>query len=44
MENNTIKLVGTLDYISGTVYCEEYERYDAKIYHDKLLKPIFGGS
>ena len=23
------KIIGTLDYITGMVYCEEHERYDA---------------
>lgn len=37
-----VKLIGTLDYISGAVYCEEHERYDAKVFLEflKQLYPI----
>jgi len=27
-----VKLIGTLDYVTGNVYCEEHERYDAKVF------------
>ena len=27
-KNAGVKLIGTLDYITGEVYCEEHERYD----------------
>ena len=25
-------MIGTLDYITGMVYCEEHERYDANVF------------
>lgn len=31
-KNAGVKLIGTLDYITGEVYCEEHERYDAKVF------------
>lgn len=30
-KNAGVKLIGTLDYVTGNVYCEEHERYDAKL-------------
>ena len=35
-KNAGVKLIGTLDYVTGNVYCEEYERYDAKVFLDFL--------
>jgi transposase len=31
-----VKLIGTLDYVTGNVYCEEDERYDVKVFLDFL--------
>ena len=31
-KNAGVKLIGILDYSTGFVYCEEHERYDAKIF------------
>ncbi|MPM89329.1 IS630 family transposase IS642 [bioreactor metagenome] len=31
-KNAGVKLIGILDYVSGNVYCEEHERYDAKVF------------
>lgn len=31
-KNAGVKLIGILDYIEGTVYCEEHEKYDANIF------------
>lgn len=30
-KNADVKLIGTLDYVTGNVYCEKHERYDAKL-------------
>ena len=35
-KNAGVKLIGTLDYVTGTVYCEEHERYDAEVFLDFL--------
>jgi transposase len=35
-KNAGVKLIGTLDYVTGNVYCEEHERYDAKVFLDFL--------
>ncbi|WP_423219683.1 transposase [Clostridium hydrogeniformans] len=31
-KNAGVKLIGTLDYVTGKVYCEEHEKYDAKVF------------
>lgn len=31
-KNAGVKLIGILDYSTGGVYCEEHERYDAKVF------------
>ncbi len=31
-KNPDVKMIGTLDYITGMVYCEEHERYDANVF------------
>ena len=31
-KNPGIKMIGTLDYITGMVYCEEHEIYDANVF------------
>ena len=31
-KNPGVKMIGTLDYITGIVYCEEHERYDANVF------------
>ena len=31
-KNAGVKLIGILDYTTGAVYCEEHERYDAKVF------------
>ena len=31
-KNAGVKLIGILDYETGAVYCEEHERYDAKVF------------
>ncbi len=31
-------MIGTLDYITGMVYCEEHERYDANVFLNFLKK------
>ena len=35
-KNAGVKLIGTLDYVTGNVYCEEHEKYDAKVFLDFL--------
>ncbi|MCY9669208.1 transposase [Paenibacillus alginolyticus] len=30
------KLMGTLDYETGEIYCEEHEQYDAQVFHSFL--------
>lgn len=35
-KNAGVKLIGILDYATGKVYCEEHEKYDAKIFHSFL--------
>ena len=31
-KNPGVKMIGALDYITGMVYCEEHERYDANVF------------
>ena len=31
-KNADVKLIGILNYETGIVYCEEHERYDAKVF------------
>lgn len=31
-KNAGVKLIGILDYVTGIIYCEEHERYDAKVF------------
>lgn len=38
-KNPGVKLIGILNYATGEVYCEENERYDAKVFL-KFLKTI----
>jgi transposase len=38
-KNAGVKLIGTLDYATGEVYCEEHERYDAVVFNG-FLKTI----
>lgn len=35
-KNSGVKLIGILDYVTGKVYCEEHERYDAKVFKEFL--------
>lgn len=35
-KNAGVKLIGTLNYSTGAVYCEEHERYDAKVFLEFL--------
>lgn len=35
-KNAGVKLIGILDYSTGVVYCEEHERYDAKVFLEFL--------
>lgn len=35
-KNAGVKLIGILDYVTGMVYCEEHERYDAKVFLEFL--------
>jgi len=35
-----VKLLGILDYETGQVYCEEHEKYDAKIFLDFLKNTL----
>lgn len=35
-KNAGVKLIGVLNYESGHVYCEEHERYDAKVFLEFL--------
>ena len=39
-KNAGVKLIGTLDYVTGNVYCEEHERYDAKVFLDFLKEVL----
>lgn len=39
-KNAGVKLIGILDYIEGTVYCEEHEKYDANIFLSFLQKTL----
>ena len=39
-KNAGVKLIGILNYESGHVYCEEHERYDAKVFLDFLRKVL----
>lgn len=36
-----VKLIVTLHYITGEVYCEEYERYDAKVFLEFLKITLY---
>ena len=38
-KNVGVKLIGILDYVTGKVYCEEHERYDAQVFQN-FLKSI----
>ena len=38
-ENAGVKLIGILNYENGHVYCEEYDKYDAKVFL-KFLKKV----
>lgn len=31
-KNAGVKLIGIMDYVTGMVYCEEHEKYDAKVF------------
>ena len=35
-KNAGVKLIGILDYVTGEVYCEEHEKYDAKVFLEFL--------
>ncbi|WP_431520786.1 IS630 family transposase [Clostridium beijerinckii] len=35
-KNAGVKLIGILDYVTGKVYCEEHERYDAQVFQSFL--------
>ena len=35
-KNAGVKLSGILDYVTGKVYCEEHERYDAQAFQNFL--------
>lgn len=35
-KNAGIKLIGTSDYVTGKVYCEEYKRYDEQVFKSFL--------
>ena len=35
-KNAGVKLMGILDYVTGKVYCEEHEKYDAQIFNSFL--------
>jgi transposase len=35
-KNAGVKLIGILNYSTGNVYCEEHERYDAKVFLEFL--------
>ncbi|MGL5749304.1 MAG: IS630 family transposase [Paraclostridium sp.] len=35
-KNAGVKLIGILDYVTGMVYCEEHEKYDAKVFLEFL--------
>jgi len=35
-----VKLIGILNYSTGTVYCEEHERYDAKVFLEFLKSTL----
>ena len=35
-KNAGVKLIGTLNYETGTVYCEEHEKYDAQVFLEFL--------
>lgn len=35
-KNAGVKLIGILNYETGLVYCEEHERYDAKVFGNFL--------
>lgn len=39
-KNAGVKLISILNYESGHVYCEEHERYDAKVFLDFLRKVL----
>ena len=37
-KNAGVKIIGTLDYATGKVYCEEHEKYDAEVFHNFLKR------
>ena len=39
-KNAGVKIIGTLDYATGKVYCEEHEKYDAEVFHNFLKKVL----
>lgn len=39
-KNTGVKLIGILDYVNGKVYCEEHEKYDAKVFLAFLEKTL----
>lgn len=39
-KNAGVKLIGILNYETGTVYCEEHEKYDAKIFLNFLKSTL----
>lgn len=39
-KNAGVKMIGILDYVEGNVYCEEHERYDAKVFLNFLEKTL----
>lgn len=39
-KNAGVKLIGILNYESGQVYCEEHEKYDAKVFLEFLKEVI----
>ncbi len=40
-KNAGVKLIGILNYENGQVYCEEHEKYDAKVFLE-FLKKVLG--
>lgn len=38
-KNGGVKLIGILDYLTGGVYCEEHDKYDAVVFQ-KFLNNI----
>lgn len=39
-KNAGVKIIGILDYVTGKVYCEEHEKYDAEVFHNFLKKVL----